>query len=99
MLIKCTRGRKLIEGEKEIKIHGEMIPVHAEIAAITNLSAHADYQEILRWLSGFRRAPRRLFVTHGEAAAAQSLKAKIEAKFGWQVAIPDYLDSFELQSE
>lgn len=94
-----TRGRRLLEGEKTVKIHGELIPVHAEIASISNLSAHADYQEILRWLSGFTRKPKHVFVTHGEPAAAESLKEKIIAKFGWSVSVPDYCDQAELNLE
>lgn len=91
-----TRGRRLLEGESEIKIHGEMIPVRAEIASISNLSAHADYQETLRWLEGFRRAPRTIFITHGEPAAAAALKEKIEAKFGWPAIVPNYGDCVHL---
>lgn len=91
-----TRGRRLLEGEKEIKIHGEMIPVEAEIASISNLSAHADYQETLRWLSEFRTPPKKVFVTHGEPNAAKALKEKIVEKFGWNVTIPDYCDVYEI---
>lgn len=91
-----TRGRRLVEGEKEIKIHGEMIPVRAEIVSISNLSAHADYQETLRWLGEFRHSPRTIFITHGELPAAEALKQKIEEKFGWKAIIPNYADSFDL---
>src|SRR5262249_8440579 len=91
-----TRGRRLLEGETEIKIHGEMVPVRAEIASISNLSAHADYAETLRWLGEFRRAPRRIFITHGEPDAAAALKEKIEAKFGWQTMVPEHGDGIEL---
>lgn len=86
-----TRGRRLQDGEKEVKIHGEIIPVCAEIATISGLSAHADYQEILRWLSDFKRPPKKVFITHGEVKAAEALRAKIIEKFGWEVVIPDYL--------
>jgi metallo-beta-lactamase family protein len=91
-----TRGRRLVEGEKEIKIHGEMVPVRAEIVSISNLSAHADYQETLHWLGEFRHPPQTVFVTHGETAAAESLKLKIEEKFGWKAVVPKYADSFDL---
>lgn len=91
-----TRGRRLIDGEKEIKIFGEMVPVNAHIERIDNLSAHADYREILRWLSGFKRAPERVFLVHGEPLAAEALKAKIVAQFGWAVEIPEYLQQYEL---
>ena len=91
-----TRGRRLLDGEKEIKIYGQMVPVRAHIENLPNLSAHADYHEILRWLSGFKRAPKKLFLVHGEVDAMMSLKQKIEAKFGWSVETPTYQQKFEL---
>jgi metallo-beta-lactamase family protein len=91
-----TRGRRLLDGEKELKIFGEMIPVRARVEMLENLSAHADYHEILRWLEGFRRAPEKVFLVHGEPEAAESLRQKIVARFGWAVEIPDYLERAEL---
>lgn len=91
-----TRGRRLVDGEKEIKMFGEMVPVCAHIERLDNLSAHGDWREILRWLNGFKRAPERIFLVHGEPAAAISLKEKIERQYGWQVEIPAYLQKFEL---
>ncbi len=91
-----TRGRRLLDGDKEIKIHGEMVPVRAEIAYISNLSAHADYEEMLYWLSHFRRPPKCLFITHGEIEAAEALQKRVIEKFGWETLIPDYLYSYEL---
>ncbi len=91
-----TRGRRLVDGEKEVRIFGQMVPVHARIERLENLSAHADYREILRWLGGFKRAPEKVFLVHGESAAAESMRAKIIEKFGWPVEIPEYLQKFEL---
>jgi metallo-beta-lactamase family protein len=91
-----TRGRRLVDGENEIKIFGQPVPVRAQIERLENLSAHADYREILRWLSGFKRAPEKVFLVHGEPDAAESLGRKIVEKFGWAVEIPDYLQKFEL---
>jgi len=91
-----TRGRRLVEGEPEIKIFGQWVPVHAQIEQLQNLSAHADYHEILRWLSGLKHAPEKIFLVHGEPQASESLKLKIVEKFGWEVEIPDYLQKFEL---
>jgi metallo-beta-lactamase family protein len=91
-----TRGRRLLEGEKEIKIFGQMVPVRAHIENVPNLSAHADYHEVLRWLSGFKRAPKKVFLVHGEVDAMMSMKQKIEEKFGWSVETPTYLQKFEL---
>ncbi|MBX3278930.1 MAG: MBL fold metallo-hydrolase [Acidobacteria bacterium] len=89
-----TRGRRLVDGEKEIKMFGEWVPVRARIERLDNLSAHGDWKEILRWLGGFKRAPKRVFLVHGEPDAATALKARIEERFNWQVEIPNYLDKF-----
>ncbi|NQW01934.1 MAG: MBL fold metallo-hydrolase [Rhodospirillales bacterium] len=91
-----TRGARLLAGEEKIKIHGKMWPVRAQIETLHNISAHADYGEILNWLGNFRAPPRKTFITHGEPAAALSLKTKIEAQLGWQVEVPEYLQEVEL---
>jgi len=93
---KGTKGRLLVDGAKEIRIYGKSYPVHAAIRNIKSLSAHADYNEILEWLSYFEKAPKKVFLTHGEIASSQALKEKIEARFGWQVITPKYLESFDL---
>jgi metallo-beta-lactamase family protein len=85
-----TRGRRLVSGEKSVKIHGEMIPVRSRIETIGSLSAHADSSEIVRWLSGFKRAPRETFIVHGEPEAARALARTISTTFGWNVTIPSY---------
>lgn len=91
-----TRGARIINGEQEIKIHGEYFPVHAKIELISSTSAHADYQEILDWLSKVKKQPKTVFITHGEPESALSLKNKIEAKFGWTCKIPKYLQCEKL---
>jgi metallo-beta-lactamase family protein len=91
-----TRGRRLLDGEKQIKIFGEYVPVRAQIERLENLSAHADSREILRWLGGFKRAPEKVFLVHGEPEAQDALKNKIIQKFGWRVETPEYLQKFEL---
>ena len=60
------------------------------------LSAHADYKEIIEWLGYFENPPKKVFLTHGEIESAESLKKKIEERFGWLVVIPKYLESFDL---
>lgn len=92
-----TRGRLLLDGAPEVKIHGQMIPVRAQVAALHTLSAHADYQEILRWLAGFQRPPRRTFVVHGEQSASVALQHRIRETFGWQVEIPQYAQTIPLE--
>jgi metallo-beta-lactamase family protein len=91
-----TRGRTLAEGGKELKIHGEWIPVKAEVAQLDMLSAHADRSELIRWLSGFREAPRRVFIVHGEPEAAEALRVAIDRRFGWEVVVPRQDQAFTL---
>jgi metallo-beta-lactamase family protein len=91
-----TRGAALEAHEPSIKLLGEYVPVHAEIASISSLSAHADYNETLRWLAGMARPPARTFVTHGEPAAADALRRRIAETLGWRCDVPAYLDSFDL---
>jgi metallo-beta-lactamase family protein len=92
-----TRGRRLLNGEEEIKIHGQMIPVRANIESIGSLSAHADAGEILRWLGGFRRPPKKTFIIHGEPDAAQALRDRVEKELGWTAVIPTYQETVELE--
>ena len=65
-----------------------MIPVHARIEQIDSMSAHADSQEILRWLGGFKRPPRMTFLVHGEPVAMEALQASIKSKLGWHTKMP-----------
>jgi metallo-beta-lactamase family protein len=87
-----TRGRLLVDGAREVKIHGRLVPVAARIERIDSMSAHADSEEIVRWLGGFGRPPDVTYLVHGEPPAMQALKAKIEARFRWHVHIPDHLE-------
>src|SRR6185503_2538436 len=83
-----TRGRSLVDGATVVKIHGQMVPVHARIARIESMSAHADSHEIHRWLGGFTKPPRTTFIVHGEPPAMEALQASIEQKLGWSTKIP-----------
>ncbi len=83
-----TRGRKLINGARETKIHGQWIPVHAELAELPMLSAHADSDELMRWLSGFRKKPRQVLIVHGEPEASEALRERIIRELGWRARVP-----------
>ena len=83
-----TRGRALQEGARELRIHGHFFPVRARIVTLDGLSAHADREEILRWLAGFRRPPGRVYVVHGEPTASESLATLIREGLGWKVELP-----------
>ena len=88
-----TRGAKIVAGDDEVKIHGQSIPVRAQVEVMDNMSAHADSQEILKWMGHFKRAPIKTFITHGEPKAAAALKQKIENRFHWKCVVPTYLQS------
>lgn len=85
-----TRGAALLAGAEAVKIHGEYVPVRADVVELGNISAHADYAEILDWLRGFRARPRQVFVTHGEPAAADAMRHRIEEELGWEVCVPEH---------
>lgn len=91
-----TVGRYLVNGEEKVKIYGIWYNVHAAIKTINSFSAHADYNEIIEWLSYFEHAPKKVFLTHGELESSRSLQKKIEERFGWTVVIPTYSESFDL---
>ena len=91
-----TRGRLLTTGAKVIRLKGRDVPVAAHIERLDSMSAHADASEILRWLSGFRRAPSMTYLVHGEPAAAEALKARIEAERGWPVQVARYKERVEI---
>jgi len=91
-----TRGAAMIDGVESVKIHGQYIPVRAEIANLSSLSAHADSDEILRWLRGFEVAPRTTFITHGEPTASDVLRRRIEEELGWTCKVPEHLEKVEL---
>lgn len=91
-----TRGEAMVNGKKEIKMLGEVVPINAEVISLSNVSAHTDYNETLAWLKQATKPPRKVFITHGEIKAAESLKEKIEANLGWLCDIPDYLQIAEL---
>lgn len=91
-----TRGAAMLAGVDAIKIHGEYVPLRAQVVQMENLSAHADSGEILDWLSHFNRPPRRTFITHGEPGAADALRKKIEERLKWDCSIPDYLEGVNL---
>jgi metallo-beta-lactamase family protein len=92
-----TRGRLILDGRDEIKIHGEEVPVNAQIENITGFSGHADYNEILAWLMGFNKPPEKTFIVHGEPEASSALADKIRDYFKWDVVIPEVDESFELR--
>jgi metallo-beta-lactamase family protein len=93
---KGTHGRAMIDGVREVKIHGHWMEIRAEVADLTMFSAHADSTEILRWLSSFTSPPSHTFIVHGEPAASATLRDRIESQLGWPCSIPRMEQRFEL---
>lgn len=91
-----TRGAMLVGGSRSVRIHGQDFEVQAEVGQLEALSAHADADELLAWMSGLPAAPRRVFVTHGEAGAADRLRFRIEHEKGWSAVVPEHCESVEL---
>jgi metallo-beta-lactamase family protein len=91
-----TRGQLLKDGARAIKIHGEIVPVRAQIRSLEAFSGHADSTEIMRWLRAFKKPPKRTFIVHGEAESSQALADEIHRSLGWETHIPEYLESCDL---
>jgi metallo-beta-lactamase family protein len=92
-----TLGRQILSGARQVRILGQMWRRRANIRMISGFSAHADQPALLRWLSGLKRPPRRLFLTHGESDAIRVLADKIEREKGWKPYIPEYGERVDLQ--
>ena len=91
-----TRGAAMVAGVESVKIHGEQIPIRAEVQNLDMLSAHADADEILRWLRGFTKPPLKTFIVHGEATASDALRRRIEEELGWRCLVPAHGQQVEL---
>ncbi len=91
-----TRGRRLVEGEPEVKIHGQMVPVRAHVGQISGLSAHADVGELLIWLSRREREPATVCLVHGEPGVQEAFAETLHAEYGWNPLIPDLGDVIEV---
>jgi metallo-beta-lactamase family protein len=87
-----TLGRQIVDGAKEVRILGQYYPVKARVAQLNGFSAHADRDQLLKWLSSLQRPPRRVFVTHGEPSAAQHFALAARDKIGYDTVVPEYQD-------
>jgi metallo-beta-lactamase family protein len=91
-----TRGRKLLEGEKTIKMFGEEVPVNCQVEYISSMSGHADRGELFQWMEGFQKKPKITFTIHGEGPDLHAYAQRIRDKMGWNVVVPQYLESVQL---
>ncbi|MCE7057322.1 MBL fold metallo-hydrolase [Algoriphagus sp. AGSA1] len=91
-----TRGRRIVNGESEIRIFGQEVPVKAKVYNVEGLSAHADQNELIEWAEGFTEKPKLAFMIHGEEKSSSVLAEKLKKELGWNTVIPNYLESFML---
>jgi metallo-beta-lactamase family protein len=91
-----TLGRRVSDGEKQVKVLGQWIAVRCKTAKIGGFSAHADWKEVVKWLEGLPQPPKRVFVTHGETGSAQAMASHIRERFGWNIEVPQFGERVEL---
>jgi metallo-beta-lactamase family protein len=85
-----SRGARLVAGAPEVKIHGEYVPVRAQVSHMEGFSGHADRDELMGWLRHLRRPPEKTFVVHGDPEAADALRLSIERELHWTVRVPQH---------
>ncbi|MGH9874959.1 MAG: MBL fold metallo-hydrolase RNA specificity domain-containing protein, partial [Pyrinomonadaceae bacterium] len=90
-----TLGRRVADGQKEVKVLGQWVPVRCQLVRIGGFSAHADWQEVIRWLQDLSAPPSRVFVTHGEVGSATAMAEHIRERFNWPVEVPEHGQQFE----
>jgi metallo-beta-lactamase family protein len=91
-----TRGAAMVGGAKQVRIHGEWVPVNAEVVNLEGLSGHADREELLAWIDALPAAPKHVYVTHGEPEAADALRQAISEKHRWPCSVPEYRESVDI---
>ena len=83
-----TLGRRLLEGEKNVKLFGESIEVHARIESLHGVSGHADMNGLLKWVKAFDPPIQRVFVVHGEDTVTEEFAKTVEETFDYQAFAP-----------
>ena len=91
-----TRGAALAAGARSIRIHGQYVAVNANVIQLNSMSAHADADELIAWMRQMPKPPKETFITHGEPAASDALRARIERELGWRASAPEYRDVVQL---
>ena len=91
-----TRGWRLQQGEKQLKMHGSFVPCRAEVQTVRGFSAHGDQADLIDWLSTTARPPERTFLVHGEAESLAAMEEAVRDRLGWPTEIPEYMSSVEL---
>jgi metallo-beta-lactamase family protein len=91
-----TRGRQLLEGATEVKLYGKYYKVNAKIENIDGLSAHADQNGLIEWMSELTKKSKQIFIVHGEAQSADAFRVKIKDVYGWESTIPTMNEIFKI---
>ncbi len=91
-----TRGAHMVEGAREVKIHGQWVQVNAKVTRIDSYSAHADADEIMAWLRRIRSPPSQVYLCHGEPHAADALRHRIQERLGWPVRVPEHMETVDV---
>jgi metallo-beta-lactamase family protein len=91
-----TRGAALQGGARSLRMHGREVEIHARVETVSGLSAHADADELMSWLRQLRRRPEQVFMTHGEPAAADALRARVKRDLGWRARVPEHGETVAL---
>jgi metallo-beta-lactamase family protein len=94
-----TLGRRILDGEKKVRIHGEEVAVKADIVKIEGFSAHADQKGLIEWVNAFKEKPKEIFLVHGEEAALDNLQRVIASDIGIQAIIPEVGSQYDLSME
>ena len=92
-----TTGRRILDGEREVRIMKNWIPVRCNVEKVEGFSAHADWKAVLRWLEGLPNTPKTVFTTHGEPDAAEAMAQHIRDRFDWDVIVPQYKQTIDLK--
>ncbi len=93
-----TRGARLAAGERELRIFGEDVRINAEVVTLSGMSAHADASQLIDWMRSLKKAPRHVYVTHGEPAAADALRCRIERELHWHASVPMLGDTVSISN-
>jgi metallo-beta-lactamase family protein len=91
-----TRGARLLAGERQVKIHGQWVQVHAQVEQLEGFSAHADRDGLIAWMRGIGRAPEQVWVVHGEPAASDALRVRIQEELGWPARVPEHQQTVQV---
>jgi metallo-beta-lactamase family protein len=93
-----TRGASLAAGERELRIYGEDVKIHAEVIQMESLSAHADSDGLIAWMKAAEKEPRMTYITHGEPEASDALRIRIKRELGWRARVPERLEQISIEN-